>query len=98
MGLEMQPQNRYKKGARLERELMKHLEQFNPIYKTRSAGSHSFFDVIAVFDDRVDFYQVKSQKTKMEPFLKSKMSKKRIFWNEFVCWKEKGKWHLKRLE
>ena len=61
------PNKRYQKGARLERKLRQELE-LQGFTCTRSAGSKSPWDIIAVPNDNepVRLYQVKGVKTRVD--------------------------------
>lgn len=51
----------YKRGRALEYKAMKYLRENGCSFVTRSAGSHSAADIVAVKDNQVLFVQVKAQ-------------------------------------
>jgi len=54
--------NRYIYGRHAEYQVKKFLEKHGAIYTTRTAGSHTAFDIIAVFPTFIMFLQVKRSK------------------------------------
>lgn len=54
--------NRYRKGYYAERKLIKEMYDRGAVYCTRSAGSHTPIDVIAVFKNEILAFQVKNSK------------------------------------
>ena len=58
--------SKYRKGAKAEWELKRHLEA-NGLYVVRSAGSHGLFDLVAIGPKEVLLIQVKKGKGRERP-------------------------------
>lgn len=57
----------YMIGISYKYKLMELIKKRDTITVQRTAGSHGFFDVVAVFYNRVEFYQVKKT-NKIKPY------------------------------
>jgi len=55
----MKPGGQYRKGANAERWLCKWYKKHGATHAMRTAGSHSPFDVIALFSDHTEVVQLK---------------------------------------
>ena len=64
----MKPGRQYAKGAKRERQRVAWHYAQGAKWAIRAAGSHSPFDVVAVYEDRVELEQIKSgvKPTKMD--------------------------------
>ncbi|KKN68476.1 hypothetical protein LCGC14_0451120 [marine sediment metagenome] len=56
----MKPGGQYRKGANAERWLVKWYLRHGALHAMRTAGSHSSFDVIALFKDHTEVVQLKA--------------------------------------
>ncbi len=56
----MKPGGQYRKGANAERWLVKRYKEHGATHAMRTAGSHSPFDVIALFKDHTEVVQIKA--------------------------------------
>ena len=59
----MRPGGQYAKGANRERQRVAWHYREGALWASRTAGSHSAFDVVAVYDNRVELEQIKSGRT-----------------------------------
>ncbi|RLE85092.1 MAG: hypothetical protein DRJ41_01910 [Thermoprotei archaeon] len=88
----------YRKGRYAEYRLMDYLRRLGAVYVTRSAGSHTLFDVVALFPNgEVWFIQVKrgkarfKEKREIEELGKKVRGEKIVF---VLARYDKGKWYL----
>ena len=78
------PNPRYQKGVRLERELVKSLKKDGAQFVSRTPGSKTPVDVIALMDGLVSLYQCKTGKAK--PTKKELAYLRWLQWRHVECY------------
>lgn len=87
----MKPGGQYRKGANAERWLCKWYLRHGALHAMRTAGSHSGFDVIALFRDHTEVVQLKAGRyPSKEDINKFHKDAKEIYASPFLVHLERG--------